>query len=214
MTLQGHSSMVWSVAFSPDGSLLASGDNDGEIKLWKVRGEDSGQCLTTLRSGANPVGALAFSVDGNTLIISNNDEEVSLCDVSSGYCLKTSPGRGLVNWTRAMAFSRDGKLLARGNNDHSVNLWQIEEQSCTQRLQTLAQHGGQVWSVAFSFDGSMLASGDDDGTIIIWDTRTGASLQTLCRDRPYERMSIRGVKGMTEVQKASLKALGAIEAAV
>src|SRR5260221_3694627 len=214
MTLQGHTSMVWSVAFSPDGSLLASGDNDDEIKLWKMGGEDSGQCLTTLRSGVSPVGALVFSVDGKTLISCGNDEQVAKWEVNSGHCLKTLPGRGLDNWFRAMAFSRDGKLLARGNKDHSVNLWQIEEQGCTQRLQTLAQHGGQVWSVAFSFDGSMLASGDDDGTIIIWDTQTGAGLQTLCRDRPYERMNIRGVKGGTEAQKASLKALGAIEEAV
>ena len=83
-----------------------------------------------------------------------------------------------------------------------------------QYLQTFAKQDVQVWSVAFSFDGSLLASGDDDGTIIIWDTQTGTSLQTLHTDRPYERMNIRGVKGLTEAQKASLKTLGAIEDAV
>ena len=71
-----------------------------------------------------------------------------------------------------------------------------------------------MWSVAFSFDGSMLASGDDDGAIIVWDTQTGTSLQTLRSERPYERMNIHGVKGLTEAQKALLKALGAIEEAV
>jgi len=214
MTLQGHTSMVWSVAFSPDGSLLASGDNDGEIKLWEVGGEDSGQCLTTLRSGASPVGALVFSTDGNTLISSSNDESVCLWEVSSGRCLKSLPGRGLVNWVRAMAFSRDGKLLATGNNDHSVTLWQVEETSSAPTFRTFSRGGGQVWSVAFSFDGSMLASGDDDGAIIVWETQTGASLHTLRSERPYEGMNIRGVKGLTEVQKATLKALGAIEEAV
>ncbi len=210
MILQGHTSMVWSLAFSPDGSLLASGDNDGEIKLWEV---SSGQCLKTLHRGDSPVGALVFSADDNMLISSNNDEEVSFCDIDNGYCLKTAPGRDLVNWTKAIAFSRDGKLLVTGNKDHSVHLWQVEEQGNTQHLQTFAQYGGQVWSVAFSFDGSMLASGDDDGTIIVWDTQTGTRLHTLHNERPYERLNIHNVKGLTEAQKASLKALGAIEAA-
>ncbi len=210
-TLHGHATMVWSLAFSPDGSLLASGDNDGEIKLWEV---GSGRCLKTLQGGASPVGALVFSADGNTLISSSNDEGVSLWEVSSGHCLKALPGRGLVSWFRAMAFSRDGKLVATGNNDQSVTLWQVEETSSTPTFRTFSRGGGQVWSVAFSFDGSMLASGDDDGAIIVWDTQTGTSLQTLRSERPYERMNIGGVKGLTEAQKASLKALGAIEAAV
>ena len=81
-------------------------------------------------------------------------------------------------------------------------------------FRTFSRGGGQVWSVAFSFDGRMLASGDDDGTIIVWETQTGASLHTLRSERPYERMNIREVKGLTEAQKASLKALGAIEEAV
>ena len=113
-----------------------------------------------------------------------------------------------------MAFSRDGKLLATGKNDHSVTLWQVEETSSAPTFRTFSRGGGQVWSVAFSFDGSMLASGDDDGAIIVWETQTGASLHTLRSERPYERMNIRGVKGLTEVQKATLKALGAIEEAV
>jgi WD40 repeat protein len=191
--------------------MLASGDNDGEIKLWEV---SSGRCLKTMQGGYSPIGALVFSSDGTTLLCSSNDEEVILCEVSSGHCLKTSPGRGLVSWFRAMAFSRDGKLVATGNDDQSVTIWQFEETSNTPTFRTFSRGGGQVWSVAFSFDRSMLASGDDNGTIIIWDTQTGTSLQTLRSERPYERMNIHGVKGITDVQKALLKDLGAIEAAV
>ncbi len=205
-TLQGHGSFVWSLAFSPDGSLLASGDNDGEIKLWEVK---SGQCLKTLRRASSPIGALAFSPDGKRLL-SSSDMVVTVWDVSSGYCLMPSSGRGHVNWIRAMAFSRDGKLLATGNTDQNVKLWQVEETSSVPTFRTFSSQGGQVWSVAFSFDGSLLASGDDKGTIVVWDTQTGTSLYTLCSERPYERMNIHGVKGLTEAQKVSLKALGAI----
>jgi WD40 repeat protein len=68
-----------------------------------------------------------------------------------------------------------------------------------------------VRSVAFSSDGKTLASGSYDGTIKLWDRQTGACLHTLRSDRPYERMNITQVKGLTEAQKATLRLLGAIE---
>ena len=209
-TFQGHATVVWSLAFTPDGSLLASGDNDGEIKLWEV---GTGQCLKTLRGRASPVGALAFSSNGKTLISSYNDEGVTQWEVSSGQCLKTLPGQGLANWIGAMTFSRDGKMLARGNTDRTIKLWQAEEESSTHSFRAFSGNKGQVWSVAFSLDGSLLASGDDEGTITIWDTHTGTDLHTWRSERPYERMNIRGVKGLFDAQKVSLKALGAFEEA-
>ncbi len=59
--------------------------------------------------------------------------------------------------------------------------------------------------------GSRLASCGDDGAILLWDLHRGEQLQTLRRDRPYERLNITGISGVTEAQKASLRALGAIE---
>ena len=78
-------------------------------------------------------------------------------------------------------------------------------------LTTLQGHSHWVWAVAFSPDGKMLASGSDDGTIKLWDRQTGTCLHTLGSDRPYERMNITQVKGLTEVQKTTLRLLGAIE---
>lgn len=60
-------------------------------------------------------------------------------------------------------------------------------------------------------DGSMLASCGDDGVIAFWDMRSGAALRRLRRDRPYERLTITGVQGLTQAQLASLRALGAVE---
>jgi WD40 repeat protein len=66
-------------------------------------------------------------------------------------------------------------------------------------------------SVAFSPDGKNIVSGSHDETIKIWDVETGESLKTFRSDRPYERMNITGVKGLTEAEKSTLKALGAVE---
>ena len=80
-----------------------------------------------------------------------------------------------------------------------------------QCLKTLQGHTNGIWSVTFSPDGQQLASGSEDGTIKLWDVNTGDCLKTLRADRPYEGMNITGVTGLTEAQKATLKALGAVE---
>jgi len=78
-------------------------------------------------------------------------------------------------------------------------------------LKQLPGHQGKVNDVAWSRDGKWLASCGDDGAIHIWDLEGGDLLRTLRRDRPYERLDISGAKGLTQAQRASLSALGAIE---
>ncbi len=72
-------------------------------------------------------------------------------------------------------------------------------------------HQGAVQSLRISPYGRRLASCGNDSTIQVWDLESGELLRTLRRDRPYERLTITGVKGLTEAQKATLRALGAIE---
>jgi WD40 repeat protein len=87
-------------------------------------------------------------------------------------------------------------------------LWDVQT---GRQLKMLQEHAGPVWSVAFHPDGRTLASGSEDETIKFWDIQTGQCLKTLRADRPYERMNITGVTGVTTTQKAVLKALGAVE---
>jgi WD40 repeat protein/transcriptional regulator with XRE-family HTH domain len=206
----GHTTFVWSLAFSPDGRKLASGDNDGKIKLWDV---PSSSCLTTLLNSSSAVGTLAFSSDGSMLLSNSSHETVTLWDLEkAGHSYyKLVESQFHVNWAKSTAFNQHGTMLAIGDDSHTVKIWQLEGQQRTVNLKTFSRGGGQVWSVAFSPDNRLLASGDDDGTLAIWEIETGTCLQLLRSDRPYERMNIYGLKGITEAQKTSLKALGAVE---
>lgn len=201
--LRGHTAQIRSVAFSPDGSLIASASDDQTIRLWEL-GAD--QPLKILHGHTGWVWAIDFSPDGRMLASCSGDQTVRLWEVSTGQSLAILRGHSDRVW--AVAFSPDGRILATGSGDRTIRLWEV---STGQVVSVLRGHTNWVRSVAFSTDGLILASCGHDGTIKLWDLQKTESLKTLRSDRPYERMNITGASGLTETQKASLIALGAIE---
>ncbi|KAA8628623.1 hypothetical protein SMACR_09419 [Sordaria macrospora] len=170
-TLEGHSNVVCSVAFSPDGQRLASGAGDRTIKIWDAA---SGSCLQILEGHSNGVCSVAFSPDGQRLASGADDCTIKIWDAASGSCLQTLEGHS--NVVCSVAFSPDGQRLASGAGDRTIKIWDAASGSC---LQTLEGHSNVVFSVAFSPDGQRLASGAADHTINIWDAASGSCLQTL-----------------------------------
>ena len=110
----------------------------------------------------------------------------------------------------SVAWSPDGQMLATGSQDYTVKLWDRKTGAC---LKTLQGHTSWVRSVVWIGDGQV-ASGSADETIKLWHVQTGECLKTIRSDRPYEGMNIVGVTGITEAQRSTLKALGAIEQAI
>jgi len=202
-TFRGHTNWVRSVAFSPDDHMLASGSVDHSIRLWDV---GTGQCVNTLQGHTDWVRSVAFSPDGQVLASGSDDQAVRLWEVQTCRCIKTLQGH--TSRVRSVAFASSGQVVASGSEDQSVRLWDVNTGRC---LKILHGHTDWVGSVAFSPDNYILASGSNDETIKVWNMQTGECLKTLTPDRPYERMNIIGVSGLTDAQKATLMVLGAVE---
>jgi len=170
-TLSVPKPSVLSVAFSPDGQILASGLSDGTIKLWDVA---TGTEIRTLRGHTGAVNSVAFSPDGKTLASGSNDDTIKLWDVATGTEIRTLRGRaGEVYF---VVFSPDGKILASGSAAKTIKLWDVATGT---EIRTLAWHDSLFNPVAFSPDGKILALGRWGGTIQLWDVATGTEIRTI-----------------------------------
>ena len=108
----------------------------------------------------------------------------------------------------ALAWSPTGVVLVSGGSDGTLRWWDMQRGEC---LAMREGHQGAVQSLRVSPDGRRLASCGDDGAIKVWDLQSGDQLRMLRRDRPYERLNITRIKGVTEAQKTTMRALGAFE---
>ena len=162
---------ILAIAFRPNGTLLAMGDTEGNIRLWNV---ETGEQMATWQGHEDWVRSVAFSPDGQLLASGSEDKTIRLWDVETGQCLRVLQGH--VGWLRSVVFSPDSQHLASGSEDRTVRIWEVET---GRLLQKLIGHSKVVRSVAFSPDGKTLASGSGDRTIQLWDLARGTAVQTF-----------------------------------
>ena len=172
VTCYGHQNFINSVAYSPDGTRIASGSSDRTIKLWDAV---SGEELKTLRGHADSVLSIAFSLDGRRIVSGSTDNIVKFWDAASGTELQTL-NLGHADGVESIAFSSDGRWIASGGKDGLVKLWNAQNRV---ELRTLSGHTDKVNKIAISPDGTRIASVSSDGTLKLWDAATGAELQSI-----------------------------------
>lgn len=156
--LASHSSVVTSVAFSPDGRTVGSGSWDGTIKLWDVVGR-SLKLKRTLRGEWDEVEAVVFAPDGSAIAGLGTGFDGEPFGAVTLWALAAGRGRPLIRQSGkldSIAFSPDGLTLAAASGDtRAVALWDV---ITGQERVRLPDHRGPIWSVAFSPDGGLLAA--------------------------------------------------------
>jgi WD40 repeat protein/DNA-binding SARP family transcriptional activator len=188
-TLVGFQGWARHIAFSPDGTRLASAnDNDGTkaskivgtVTVWDL---DSAKALLTMQVSPHGTTSVAYSPDGKYLLTGDWDANGIIWDANTGNKLFTLPEQ---SWVTAVSFSPDGELVATGCFNGIVTLWNA---LTGKKLLTLKGHSGWVNAVPFSPDGKLIATVANDGTARVWDVATGENLLTL----PVDTQGVGGV---------------------
>jgi serine/threonine-protein kinase len=176
----GAQVVVYGVALSPNGAMLATGDSNGNAYLRNLR---TGHTITLPNPGGqgNKVQAVAFSSGGATVATGDSNGSTYLWNTATGQLVgqplqDSNPGG---NGVQAVAFSPDGSKIAAGDANGTTYLWDTSTGGSAGTVTDANAGGDGVVAVAYSPDGGTLATGDSNGDTYLWNTATDQNARTL-----------------------------------
>jgi len=169
--LKGHTELVTSAAFSPDGARIATASRDNTARVWDAA---TGATLAEFKGHTSWVNSASFSPDGTRVVTVSDDETARVWDAATGATLAELKGQTQLVFSAS--FSPDGARIATASRDNTARVWDVATEVT---LAELKGHTDSVRSAAFSPDGTRIVTASDDETARVWDEATGAALAVL-----------------------------------
>jgi periodic tryptophan protein 2 len=172
---QGHTRNLNVVDYSKDGLYIASGGDDGKMKLWNT---SSGFCFITFSDHLAPITGVKFIGQGasKAVLSSSLDGTIRAYDMLRYHNFKTYTSPTLVQFT-SLAVDSSGEMVCAGSLDpFNIYLWSIQT---AQLLNVFAGHEGPIACLEISAIGSVLASGSWDGTLKLWNIYENSNIETM-----------------------------------
>jgi WD40 repeat protein len=171
VTYRGHSQAVYGMAWSPDGTHIASVGADKTVQIWDAI---TGKHLFTYNKHIGTTnGVVWLPREGTRIASASGDTTVQVWDATTGDHILTY--RGHTANVRGLAWSPDGKHIASGGNDNTVQVWDATNGKISF---TYSRHTNFVWFLKWSPDGTRIASASEDTTVQVWDASNGNPLFT------------------------------------
>lgn len=169
--MHGHTGIVTSASFSPNGKYVVTASYDKTARIWDATSRKS---LKVLRGHTDSVENAVFSPDGQYLVTASHDGTARIWDVATGESLKVL--RGHTDIVRGAVFSPDGKSVVTASWDKTARIW---EAATGQSMSELRGHTDIVQGAVFSPDGKYVVTASWDNTYRAWEAATGQSVAEL-----------------------------------
>lgn len=154
--INNEGGIIFCTGFSPDGTYIATGNQNGTIKLWNR----TGQLYKTISGHKGSVLSLSFSYDGKYILSGSEDKTVKIWDIVKESSIMTFTGHN--SQIETVDFSPSGLYCISGSGDGTIKIWDTDKSSCAR---TLSIHSLAVTGIKFSSNGSSIVTGSFDKTV-------------------------------------------------